>query len=378
MIKKFDKLLIICILSVLLTGCWDSEDINKKSITITLGVDYVNDGIEFSGELAKLRSSPSESGEKNQASGVYQLLSYGKNFEESRRHYDSINPYPVFLGATRVVIFGQNYAKEGIEPYLNRIDHLYDYRKTLLSVVSRETPTELFKIKVEKDISVGFLIDDIMQNLEMRGEALYPQIGEILSDIALGHVGYVLPYIGIERGSIKYLGMAVMKDSKLEGTIDLENTHGVLYILAQNPTLVEVIPSTKNEKNQISFTTFIKKRKIKTDYIDEKVIINIDLDLKAQLRYQYYPEPVEDEDIKKLEDMISKKVENDIVSTMKKAKNEFECDFFDFVRYFRAEHPEIYKKIKWEDQFTRADINVNVKTKVINRSLEDPNAKKKY
>jgi len=378
MIKRFNKLLILFILSLFLTSCWDSGDINKKSITIALGVDDVNDNIEFSGEIAKITSSPNEGGEKAETSGVYKLLSYGKNFEESRIHYDSVNPYPVFLGATRVVVFGNNYAKKGMEPYLHRIDHLYDYRKTLLSVVSRESPTELFNIKIEKDLSAGFLIEDIVNNLISKGETVHTDIGKILSDIALGDVGYLLPYIGIEKGAIKYLGLAVMKDSKLEGIIDIEKTHGLLYILAENPTLIEVMPGDKNEKNDISFTTFVKKRKITTDYIDEKVIINIDLDLKAQLRYQYYPEPINDEYIKKLEGMISKKVKNDMVSMIKRAKNEFECDFFDFARYFRAEHPKIYEKIKWEDQFIRSDINVNVKTKIINKSLSDPNAKKKY
>ena len=128
----------------------------------------------------------------------------------------------------------------------------------------------------------------------------------------------------------------------------------------------------------VCFKTLVKKRKIKADYADEKVTINIDLDLAAQLRYQYYMKPVSDEHIKKLEDTISEKVKNDIEYSIKRAQNEFGCDIFGFDKYFRAKQPEIYEKINWEDAFAKADINVNVKTKIINKSLTDPNAKKEY
>ncbi|WFD09194.1 Ger(x)C family spore germination protein [Tepidibacter hydrothermalis] len=377
MIKKLGKALTISMSVLLLTSCWDSEDINKKSITVSIGVDYVNDNIEFSGEVAKLASASKEE-EKAETSDVYKMLSYGKTFEEARVNYDSVNPFSVFLGATRVVVFGEKYAKKGIEPYLNRIDHLYDYRKTLLSVVSREPPRELFNIKVEKDISVGFLIEDIMEHVSSNGEGLYPVTGELLSDIELGEIGYLLPYIGIEEGTIKYLGLAVMKNSKLIGIIDIKKTSGITYILAKEPKIIQIINSSNNEKNKISFRTFVKKRKIKTDYIDGQVTINIDLDLKAQLRYQYYMEPISDEYTKILENKISEKAKNNIEYIIKRAKSEFKCDIFGFARYFRAEHPEIYEKIDWEDAFTKANINVNVNTKIINSSLTDPNAKKKY
>jgi len=375
MIKKFRKIILL-IIPLLLTGCWDYEDVNNKCIVITIGVDLVDDLIEFSGEIAKISASKKEE-EKAQAGDVYNLLSYGKTFEEARVHYDAENPYPVFLGATRVVVFGTDYAKEGIEPYLNRIDSLYDYRKTLLSVVSRERPKELFDLKVDKDISVGFLIEDIMNHLTTKGESLYPIVGEILSDIALGKVGYLLPYVGIEQDVLHYLGFAVMKDSKLIDIIDIYDTGGLLYIMADKPQLSEVLDSEKNKENKLSFSTQMKKRKIKTDYKNETVNINIDLDLSAVLRYQYYMESISDGDIKNFEKMISEKIEKEIISIIKKAQNDFECDIFRFAKYFRAQNPEIFRTIKWEDEFLKAEIEVNVKTKIVNMSLTDPNAKVK-
>lgn len=376
MIKKYSKLLIICILSLILISCWDYEDIDKKCIAISIGVDAVDDNIEFSGEIAQFATSAEEA--KSQLSNVYKVLAYGKNFEEARINLEATNPFPTFLGATRVVVLGQNYAKQGIEAYLHRIDHIYTYRKTILPVISRERPKELFKVKVEKNIAVGFLIEDILNHLESSGRALYPTVGELISDIEADSNCYVIPYIGIEKGYIKYLGLAVMKQSKLVGVIDLEDTNGALYILSKKPVIIQTVNNDQREKNLLSFRTSIKKRKIQTKYKEKKVIIDIDLDLKAELRYQYYTEKIDDKDMKKLEKSISENVKKQIIKTIERAQNEFECDYFNFGKYFKAQYPKIYEQIEWEDSFIKADIDVSVKTKIVNKSLSDPNATKKY
>lgn len=379
MIRKANRLLIILwASSLLLTSCWDYKDINMRSITISIGVDSIDDNIEFSGEIAKIQSSGQKQQEQATATDVYNILSHGKNFEEGRIDYDSMIPFPTFLGATRVVVFGENFAKMGIEPYLRRIDSLYDYRKTLLPVVSQKRPKELFEIKIEKDLSVGFLIEDILTHLEENGEALYPNVGDLLSDISFGKIGYLIPYIGIKNDSIKYLGMAVMKNSEIVDIVKIENTSGILYILSENPSLIEAVPSIRDEKNILSFRTKVKKRDIETDYVNEKVIINVNLDLTAELRYQYYMATVSDEDIKKYQKMISQKIKNDIVSIMERSQKEFECDIFRFAKKFRGEHPKVYEKINWEDEFPQAKINVNVKTKIINTTASDYTVKKKY
>ncbi|QEK10973.1 Ger(x)C family spore germination protein [Crassaminicella thermophila] len=374
MIRKCSKLLILCIFLLILTSCWDYEDIDKKCINVSVGVDVVDDKIEFSGEIAQLTPS-AESQEKSQVAGVYTVLAYGKTFEEARTNYDSLNPFSTFLGATRVVVFGQNYAKQGIKPYLYRINYIYDYRKTILPVVCREGPKELFKVKIERDIAVGFLIEDILNHLASSGRAIYPTVGELISYVEAGSGCYVIPYIGIEKNEIKYLGLAVMKESKLIGVINLKETYGILYILAEKPRIIEVIDYNKNK---ISFRTVVKKRKIQTNYKNEKVSIKIDIDLKAEMRYQYVQKPVTDKDIKELEKILSEKVKNDVMKAIQKAQNEFECDYFQFEKYFKAKYPKIYKKMKWEEIFPKADIAVMVKTKIVNKSLADPNAKKKY
>ena len=144
----------------------------------------------------------------------------------------------------------------------------------------------------------------------------------------------------------------------------------------KNLILTENI-SLKDDKKKYIFKVSVKKRNITTDYRDQKVIINIDLNLSTSLQYQYKMEPISKQLNKELENKISEKVKKDIVDIINKSQNDYGCDTFEFIKYFRAQNPKIYKKINWEDKYTSAEVNVNVKTKIINTGLKDSNAKSK-
>lgn len=375
--KKLTRLLILFLIPLLLCSCWDYNDIDKKAVVLSVGVDYDNttDNYTFFCEAANFTPSSEQQTEQTKRNNIYYFSSQGLTLEDTKLYTDSSVPLPVFLGATTVVVFGTSIAEKSIEPYLHRIDGILDYRKTLLAVVSKESPDKLLRIKTNKATSVGSLIQNNLQWLESSGKAVYTTIGEMLSSISLGDVGYVLPYVGIQAEDVRYLGLAVMKDSKLIDIIDIKDTDGLLYLLADNPMLISTIPGFKNSNNIFSFHNKIKKRKIKAEYIDNIPVINVNIDLISALRYQYYVESVSKEQIKQLEDSLSRKIQTDIQTIITKSQKEFQCDIFNFAKYFKADYPKVYKSMNWEEAYTTAKVNIKVSTKIVNFDLDDPNAK---
>lgn len=375
--KKLTKLLILFLIPLLLCSCWDYADIDKRGVVLSVGIDFdkTTGNYLFSGEIANFSPPSGQQIEQDKKTNIYHFTAQGATLEDAKLHSDSSVPRPVFLGATTVVLFGTSFAEKSIEPYLNRIDGLLDYRKTLLAVVSKESPEELLKLKTSKDISVGSSIQDNLQWLEASGKALYTTVGEMLSAISMGDVGYVLPYVGMQAKDIRYLGLAVMKDSKLIDVIDIKDTDGLLYLLADSPILIEFMPGIKNPNNIISFHSEVEKRKIKAEYIDNTPVINVNLDVTLELHYQYYVEPISKEELKQLEDSLSRKIQLDIQKIVTRSQKEFQCDIFNFVKYFKADCPKAYKTIDWHVAYPNAKVNIKVSTKIINLDLDDPNAK---
>jgi len=375
--KKLTKLLILFLIPLLLCSCWDYADIDKRGVVLSVGIDLdkTTGNYLFSGEIANFSPPSGQQVEQDKKTNIYHFTSRGATLEDAKLHSDSSVPRPVFLGATTVVLFGTSFAEKGIEPYLNRIDGLLDYRKTLLAVVTKESPEELLKLKTNKDISVGSAIQDNLQWLEASGKALYTTVGEMLSAISMGDVGYVIPYVGMQAKDIRYLGLAVMKDSKLIDVIDIKDTDGLLYLLADSPILVEFMPGIKNPNNIFSFHSEVEKRKIKAEYIDNTPVINVNLDVTLELHYQYYVEPISKEELKQLEDSLSRKIKIDIQNIVTRSQKEFQCDIFNFVKYFKADCPKAYKAIDWHVAYPNAKFNIKVSTEIINLDLDDPNAK---
>ena len=375
--KKLTKLLILFLIPLLLCSCWDYADIDQRGVVLSVGIDFdkTTGNYLFFGEIANYSPPSGQQIEQDKKANIYHFTAQGATLEDAKLHLDSSVPRPVFLGATTVVLFGTSFAEKSIEPYLNRIDGLIDYRKTLLAVVTKESPEELLKLKTSKDNSVGSSIQNNLQWLEASGKALYTTIGEMLSAISMGDVGYVIPYVGMQAKDIRYLGLAVMKDSKLIDIIDIEDTDGLLYLLADSPRLIEFLPSIKNPNNIFSFHTEIEKRKIKADYIDNTPVINVNLDVTLELHYQYYVEPISKEELKQLEDSLSRKIQLDIQKIITRSQKEFQCDIFNFVKYFKADCPKAYSTIDWHVAYPNAKVNIKVSTKIINLDLDNPNAK---
>jgi spore germination protein KC len=375
MIIKSNKMICALLLPLLLTGCWDYVDINKRIITLSIGVDYVNDDIEFTGEIVKL-SSNSSSGKD--VMDVYNYESLGKDFDASRADFDAKVSAPDFSGATRLVVFSKKYAEnKGIQSYINRLYSFPEIRNSVLITISEVPTRDIFKSKVENDISVSYAIEDAVRYLDKGGVALYKTTQEIFSDIQYGNIGYLVPYITIDKNVTKYLGLAAMKDSKLVGIIKREDSNGFLFVLSKKPTTSTTISNPNNEKNSISVTTTLSKRRIETSYEDNKINIYIYLKLNSQLNYQYFNiDPLNKEVIKKIEVIISNKIKEDVLAAVTRSQNEFQSDVFGFARYFKAQNPQAYKHIKWKDEYLNASFHLNVETTIKNTNLFDPNAKK--
>jgi spore germination protein KC len=376
MITRYKNIVFILLLPLLLTGCWDYNDINKRSISISIGVDDVNGNVEFTGENAKLRATSSQKESSAQTISTYTFRSLGKNFEESRGDYDAKMPGQYFAGATRCIVFSRKYAKKGIEFYINRLSNIAGFRDSVLVTVSKERPRDLFRKKVENDICIGYAIQDTIKYLDDNGVALYKTVSEINSDINFKSIGYFLPYVTVNKNTVKYLGLAAMKGSKLIGIVKRKDSNGILFLLSTRAMNTRFIQSPRNNKNLISIKTKLAKRSITTSYGDKKINIFIDLKLKSQIQYEKKTQPINKQDIKKIENIISSKIKKAILSATNSSKNKFKSDVFGFARYFKADNYQVYKHIDWNKEYPKAVFHVNVNTIIVNTNLLDLNAKK--
>lgn len=365
-IKKTKIILIFIICLSLLTSCWDNVDVDRRDILVSSGIDFKDGQYEFAGEVELIRGKTESTKEqgRNRGQNVAILTAKGYTFDELRDDMDRKADFPIFFGALETIVFGENYARKGIDPYINRVNGLYDYRKTSNVVITSDPLNKLFQLKPQNNISVGYSIESFLTQLIKKGETIRTDVGEVLGSTAVGKIGYPLNHISIVESSVKFSGIAVMKDSKLVGIVPSSETVWVTNILGRNPANILEIPHPKEKDNLVSLNLKQKKRKINVGYKNGRVEINIDMDFTASLQYQYFSGKISDEDRKELEDELSQINKEKTLKVIRQAQEEFKCDYFNFYLYFRANYPELAKNINWEKEFSRAQVNINVKTNI--------------
>lgn len=367
---------IICLSSTFIfvfCGCWNYTDINRRAIDLSIGIDEIGDEIEYTGEIAKLN----ERSGKAQITDSYEYIALGKYFEGARVSHDARITEQDFPGAVRCVVFSKKYAeKNRIEDYVNRLYYVPEFRNSVLLAISKEPTKEFFSHKIENDLAIGFAVEDTISTVDKSGLGISKSLQQVKADIEFKDIGYVLPYINNKNSTIEYLGLAIMKDSKVIDIIDRESSNGFLFLLSKNPVTTRSIPYQKEKNNYIATKTSLKKRKIKTNYNNDKVNIYIDLKLKTQILYLYKYESLSEEDLRKLETIISDSIREEILQALELSKNQFKVDLFGFARYFKADNPDIYKKINWKKEYSNVNFHINVINKIVNTNLIDIKEKK--
>lgn len=367
-------LIIFSLLIMLLTGCWDYEDINNRSITLSVGVDIEDKEVILNGEIAQSISTSNNS--TASISDVYYFTSKGANFEEARYDFDNKIPSLDFSGAIISIAFSKEFAKEkGIESYINRISFIPGFRQSALVVISDQNTEELFKEKVLNDISTGHGIQDTIKYLNKDGVTLYTTVQSIRGDLAFEEIGLLLPHVKKIDGTLEYLGLGIIKDKKYIGSIKAEDSRGAIYLTNKKASYINTIPNPK-DNNLLALRTKLKKRKINTSIVDGEIHIDVRLDFNVDLLYEYVKGPISEETIKELELIIEEMVKKEVISAIEKSQQVHKCDYFGFGRYFKAQNGKIFKNIDWRAEYPDAIFNVKVNSKITNYHLINTKVKR--
>ncbi len=374
---KILSIVLLIVLPMTLTGCWDYQDINKRDITLSIGLDKVDGNYEFSGEIARLMPS---SGESKGAPGtdVIPYRSIGANIEDARKDYDTKTTLPDFSGATRVVALSERYARENIEPYINRVNNLSDFRKSLLFVINKGPTYELFKDKIKNDTSVSYGIENIIRYHTAQGACIYTTAQDIQAYIQFKQIGYFIPCVEREKDEIKYCGLAAFKESKLIEIIPSKDCSGFLALIGKKYISTITLPDPDKPENTASLKVILKARKISTSYVDNKIIIRADIKADCEFQYEYEAAPINKDKLIKLEEAVAKDLKDKITSAVEHSQKELKCDVCGFGRYFKADNYAAYKKINWKEEYPKAKFEANVIVRMKDSNLIEPDSEKSY
>lgn len=397
MMKNKKKILIILYLlvaSIMASSCTGVTEIRDLAMVSAIAIDLEDENIVFTCEISNPLYNSEADGASSASYSVAFVQGKGKNLFEAIRntylHFDR----ELFFSHAKVLIMGEELAREGIIQHLDYLIRSDEPREKIKILVAKDTKAyEVMGFMGEFSGSGGVYISDMLDMFSYNGKTINiclaeyykyyyginnePVIGVVQTEERKGVPGE-RKKTGPTRTILNIGGGAVIRRDSLIGYYTPEEMLGFSFIVdnMQGGAIIFNTPEKLNRHmsvigNQGKFTS-IEILKSKTEKDIKIQDGNIHLDINVKIRGSLIEENSavdldEEEIIQILEDSCSREVEKIISRTLDKGQKEFRQDNFSIGEGVHHKHPELWKEIAedWDNIFAEMTYSVKVETEIV-------------
>ncbi|RKL66957.1 hypothetical protein CR203_14120 [Salipaludibacillus neizhouensis] len=370
------KILLVIISFLLLTGCWDRNELVDVGIVVGMAIDKDPDTGDFILTSQYLRPA-AESTQTPTPDPPYLMVSTtGKTIPEVMRKANQTIDRRSFFAHNKVIIISEDVAREGLIEISDSFQRGKEVRGYVwLSIAKDIGAKELLEIKANNiaRIPANFL-NALFDNTEHNATAsnLLTYYKKVLG-------AGINPVIGVLTREetdidpfelVKLSGSAVFKEDKLVGFLDESETRGYNWVTEEGPTSNRGAINLPSLLQEDKFVTILLKE-VHSKIIPkvengDQISFTIEVDQNASLIGQ--EATVELESRKQISQYLSqigaegeKEIENEIKKAVDKAQD-FQSDIFGFGEALNIENSKVWNKEKdnWAETFAEVPYTVNV------------------
>ncbi|OMD44110.1 Ger(x)C family spore germination protein [Paenibacillus odorifer] len=382
------KSLLICVLilmQIFLTSCWSRQELNKIAIAVGLGFDKQGDQYQVSAQVVLPSQIAGSKGGVAQAP-VNLYKATGRTITEALRKITTRSPRQIYISHLRILVLGEDLAKEGISDVLDSLSRDTETRNDYFIVVAKNAKAEdALKVltNLEKIPAVR-----LFSSLETSRKTWAPTstvtLGTLITELVTRGKNPVLTGLVIEGSvavgeslknvesidsptQLNYSGLAVFKDDKLIGWLNPEESKVYNYLTNQ---VKETLAVRKCPHGKMaSYKVFDAHAKVKGSMRNGKPEISIQQHMEADLTEVQCKDLdlTNPKTITELEQSINKEVSEQFESTIKKVQKEYKSDIFGFGEAIYRSNPQAWKKLRnnWDQTFVDMPVNIEMDCKIV-------------
>lgn len=401
-------LIIIPSLTILLTGCWDSIDIEDRAYVIGIAIDeypQLPQGIKNKenipeNEQERMFESSTEvdTGVPSYAMTIQipiikhaslpNILSGGTSEPNTLKTWDITQVGNSFMEINssittrmnlipnyehlQVIIISEKVARKGLRNVLDLFIRDHEMRsRTKLFITDGDAKKALDVIPRIEDYASIYLTK-MPRSARVNGEILHwMDLGQAVQAIYSGE-DFELPALEVTEYEVMNKGAALFKNDKMVGWADgkdveiIKIMHNVL--LGGIFTSKFVSDEHDSENGVMSLEIIKSKTKITPVIHDDDITFKINVDIKGNYSDSVnHPltEKIDKDFIEKAEEAFEESIKEQCIKTIKKMQD-LGVDTFHFGTVIRSKKPSHWSKIKdrWDEIFPEVKTEVNVKVNI--------------
>lgn len=390
--KRKIKLLFLVVLLIITTGCWNRVELDRRAIVAGFGADKAEEEgkIKITVQVVnvgEIKAMPPSRGVSTKAVTVYTGTGY--TVFDAFRNLAMIVGKKLFLTETRILVVGEDLAREGLDKVLDfyERDPEPEIRNYLL--IARGEAEEILETELRTDKIWASGINSMVEATMAHGKAPATEIIQFLKAVESKTTAPVATAVQVIRKGNKdsggngkpnqgettavlpkelmVSGTAVFRQYKLAGWLDEKESRGLLWVTGKVKSGIIVVSSPETESRLIALEIIRSKSEIKPKITDGILTINVNIKEEGNLG-EIQPDTVDitkPDVFKELEERKKAAIEDEISAAVVKAQ-ELNADIFGFGEAVRRKYPKEWRQLNdtWGEIFPTLEVNIAVDAKL--------------
>lgn len=363
---------------ILLSGCWDANELNELAIAVAYGIDKVDEEYLVTAQVVN-------PGEIEQAGGsTTPVTVYQENAAtllEAFRRMTTIAPRRIYGSHLRILVIGEELAKEGIGDVIDLLSRDPEIRNDFYIVVSRDVMAgdTLQVLTSLEDIPANKLYAALETSEKNWAPTLTVTLDQLSAHLMEGGMEPMLTGVEVKgkvstgeskenvthiepQTQLQYHGTAVFKEDKLVGWLNDPESKGVHYALNRVKSTIVVVPCESGGKAGIELIDTDAELKAKAINHQPNGSIHIQVEGKVSDVECRKLDLSKKETISDLEKKTEKDIEGKIRDALTVTQGEYESDVFGFGKAIHRSSPAYWKTVEknWDHHFKDMPVDVSV------------------
>ncbi|AIQ52340.1 Ger(x)C family spore germination protein [Paenibacillus sp. FSL R7-0331] len=373
-------LILLLVLPLLLTGCWDSVELNRRAIVSGVAIDRGEGETEKYVLSFQVIVADEISGQN--ARGISPVALYtgkGRTMFEALANASRQTARFLSLAHVRVLVVSEKLAREGIKDMMDVLERESDTRLTSLVFVAKGQPARdiLSTMTVFSKIPANDLVEKLDTTSKQFGYNFRLEVDDVIRGIQLRGGGPVINGVTIDGNRegadtndnmktiaplavIKVTELAAFKDDRLKGWLTGDAALGTALLHNKIKGYPAVIRHP--HEGYITFDVYQSQVKLSVEGSDPEHPVFI-VKISQQAAIKESPNSLNLTSPKTLQNL-SQILIDDTVQKMRTAvesAKKYNSDYIGFGQLMERSNPRGWKKVKdhWEDIFDKCEYRID-------------------
>lgn len=367
------------------TGCWNRIELNELAVSVAMGIDKKGNQFLISHQVVNPGAIASKGGASSTDAPITLFQETGSTIQEAVRKLTTKSTRKIYASQLRILIIGEELAREGLGEVLDHISRDHSFRKDFFVVVARGTNAEnILKIYTPLERIPAIKMQGTLEtSSEAWGPTVAVKMDQFMSDLISKGKEAVVTGIGVtgsqEKGKTKenveqiepmamlqFNGIALFKKDKLVGWLDEDESKGYNYTQGEIKSTTVAFSCPQGEKD-ISVELLRTQENTRFKEKNEKPQIDVNIRVEGNVaEAQCDIDLSKTEGINNLEKLTEQDIKQSIEAALKAAQKNYQSDIFGFGDVINRNDPKYWNEVKadWDKEFQDLQVNVKVKADI--------------